>query len=255
MNTLTFTKDGLKWSLITNNLWGAIVRAKDYLFLEITPLNGKYKVKYRNIEIASYDKEEIKFMQKLYNIGPKADYTLAFMLGQHYDHYEWIEECNDLKELADLLENQVTFDIAFLGDVDAGGVPDIEKNKFGKHLNRDEAMENMYTAPIQEVTFNLPHNGFFTVTANFDMVSHSELEVESFLHPENAIKFAEKMKENFLNDIPEDGSLDEESSFHEHTEGFFLETNEIFHFYGVSKNGENYITISVTKTNFKDLSK
>lgn len=134
MNTLTFTKNGLKWSRITNNLWGAMVEARDYLFLEILPLNGKYKVIYRNIEIKYYDKKEIKLMRQLYNIGPKADYTLAFILGQHYNHYEWIEVCNNLKELANLLENQVTFDIAFLGDVDTEGVPDLDNNMFRKRL-------------------------------------------------------------------------------------------------------------------------
>lgn len=137
MNTLTFIKDGLKWSRITNNLWGAIVGPKDYLFIEISPLKGGYIVKYRNIEIKDYDKEEIKLMRELYKIGPKADYTLAFMLGQHYDHYEWIEECNDIHELTNLLVNQTTFDIAFLGDVDAAGIPDIDRNMFGKILKKD----------------------------------------------------------------------------------------------------------------------
>ncbi|MGE7843653.1 hypothetical protein ACQKNX_23090 [Lysinibacillus sp. NPDC093712] len=131
MNTLTFIKDGLKWSRITNNLWGAMVKRKNYIFIEVTPLNGKYKVKYRNIEIKRYEKQEINLMRQLYNVV-QADYTLAFVLGQHYDHYEWIEECNDLKELADLIEKRVTFDFCFLGDVDASGVPDINKNIFRK---------------------------------------------------------------------------------------------------------------------------
>lgn len=95
-------------------------------------------------------------------------------------------------------------------------------------------------------------NGFFVVTANFDMASYGELEVESFQQPENAIAFAQKMKEKFLDDIPENGALDEESSFQEQDEGFFLAPDEIFNFYGVSKNGENFVTIRVTKTNFKD---
>lgn len=85
---------------------------------------------------------------------------------------------------------------------------------------------------------------FYTVTANFDMSNHSELEVESFLKLENANAFGQSMKEEFLNQIPCDGALDKESSDHEF--------DELFYFYGVSEDGENFITIRVIETTFKD---
>lgn len=94
------------------------------------------------------------------------------------------------------------------------------------------------------VSFKLPQNGFFTVTANFDMESYSELEVANFLHPENAISYAFMMKERFLNDIP-NGALDEKSSF--------IDEDEIFRFVGTSEIGDNFVSINVERTNFKDL--
>ena len=132
MNMLRFEKDGLKWSRVANNIWGAMVEPKDYLFIEVTPINGKYKLIYRNVEIKDYTSLEKKLMRRIYNIGPKADFTLAYVLGQHYNHYEWIEECSDYKALKELFELQTSFDVAFLGDVDAEGIPDRNKNIFGK---------------------------------------------------------------------------------------------------------------------------
>jgi hypothetical protein len=85
---------------------------------------------------------------------------------------------------------------------------------------------------------------FYTVTANFDMAQHSDLIVHSFLQLENANAFGQSMKEEFLKQIPCDGALDEEASDHEHDEHFF--------FYGVSENGENFITIRVIETTFMD---
>lgn len=87
-------------------------------------------------------------------------------------------------------------------------------------------------------------NSFYTVTANFDMAQHGDLEVQSFLQLENANAFGQSMKEEFLNQIPCNGALDEEASDHEHDEYFF--------FYGVSENGENFVTIRVTQTTFTD---
>lgn len=110
-------------------------------------------------------------------------------------------------------------------------------------------MPVMNTTPFQqrqEVVFKLPQNGFFTVTANFDMESYCELEVANFLHAENAISYAHMMKEKFLNDIP-NGTLNEGCSFQE-------DEDEIFHFVGMSEIGDNYVSINVENTNFKDLS-
>lgn len=85
---------------------------------------------------------------------------------------------------------------------------------------------------------------FYTVTANFDMSNHSNLQVGSFLHLENANAFGQCMKEEFLSQIPYDGALDEDDSDHEY--------EEYFYFYGVSKCGENFVTIRVTQTTFMD---
>ena len=85
---------------------------------------------------------------------------------------------------------------------------------------------------------------FYTVTANFDMSNHSDLEVKSFLHLENANAFGQNMKEEFLKEIPSNGELDEDASDHEHDAHFY--------FYGVSKCGENFVTVRVTETTFED---
>lgn len=85
---------------------------------------------------------------------------------------------------------------------------------------------------------------FYTVTANFDMSNHSDLQVESFLHLENANAFGEEMKDEFLNEIPRNGALDNEDSDFEY--------DELFYFYGVSACGENFVTVRVVETTFKD---
>ncbi|GAB0171770.1 hypothetical protein LSPCS325_52070 [Lysinibacillus sp. CTST325] len=95
------------------------------------------------------------------------------------------------------------------------------------------------------------HNGFFAVTANFDMASYGDLQVEIFLQLEKAIEFAKTMKEQFLNEIPDNGSLDEESSIQEH-ENYFDQPNVHFYFYGVSENGENFVAVMVFQSNFMD---
>jgi len=103
----------------------------------------------------------------------------------------------------------------------------------------------MNTTPFQqrqEVVFILPQNGFFTVTANFDMESYCEIEVANFLHAENAISYADMIKEKFLNEIP-NGEL----------RFSFQKEDEIFHFVGMSEIGDNYVSINVENTNFKDL--
>jgi len=109
-------------------------------------------------------------------------------------------------------------------------------------------MTVMNTTPlqqIQEVVSKLPQNGFFTVTANFDMESYYEIEVAYFLHAENPISYAHMMKEKFLNDIP-NGALNEEFSYKE-------DEDAILDFVGMSEIGQNYVLINVKNTNFKDL--
>ncbi|MFJ7954313.1 hypothetical protein ACIQZG_22685 [Lysinibacillus sp. NPDC096418] len=88
------------------------------------------------------------------------------------------------------------------------------------------------------------HKGFFIVTAYFDMASYGDLKVGSFLHLENANSFGQMMKEKFLKMIPCNGALDEEFSEHEY--------EEYFYFKGVSKDGENFVTVEVAKMNFMD---
>lgn len=86
---------------------------------------------------------------------------------------------------------------------------------------------------------------FYTVSANFDMAQYSELTIKSFLNLKAANDFAKEQKEEFMNQIPNDGKLDEESSDHEHN-------GELFFFYGVSEDGENFITVCVTEEMFWD---
>lgn len=86
-------------------------------------------------------------------------------------------------------------------------------------------------------------SGFYTVTANFDMAQYGDLEMKNFLHPQNAIAFGKEMKEIFLSEIP-DRELDMEDTIEC--------TDEYFYFYGVSKNGENFVTIRIELTNFED---
>lgn len=83
-------------------------------------------------------------------------------------------------------------------------------------------------------------SGFYTVTANFDMAQYGDLEVRSFQHLHNAIAFGEEMKEKFLSEIP-DRELDMEDT-----------TDEYCYFYGVSENGENFVTVRIDLTNFAD---
>lgn len=118
-----------------------MVAPKDYVFIEVSPFNGTYTVKYRNIQIKDYDKKEILSVRKLYKIAYRADYSLAFVLGQHYDHYEWIEECDSYNALSTLINEQTSFDVYFLGDVDAAGVPDINNNVFGKVIISDSKVK------------------------------------------------------------------------------------------------------------------
>ena len=85
---------------------------------------------------------------------------------------------------------------------------------------------------------------FYLVTANFDMASYSDLKVETFLNLENANAFGQEMKDEFLNQIPRGGALDNEDSDFEY--------DEFFYFYGVSACGENFVTVRVVETTFLD---
>lgn len=85
---------------------------------------------------------------------------------------------------------------------------------------------------------------FYTAIVNFDMSTYSEVKVKSFLNLENANKWAIEEKQEFLNQIPCNGALDEEQSDHEY--------DDLFFFYGVSRDGENFVTIRVIKDTFVD---
>ncbi|PEB42216.1 hypothetical protein [Bacillus pseudomycoides] len=89
---------------------------------------------------------------------------------------------------------------------------------------------------------------FYTVTANFDMAQYGDLVVEQFLELGNAIDFAEEQKTEFLNQIPSNGALDEEDSTYEN----YGVNSPHYYFYGVLKNGENFVTVRVTESKFKD---
>jgi len=89
-------------------------------------------------------------------------------------------------------------------------------------------------------------NGFFVVTAKFEMSNYSEYEIAHYIHLPNAVAFAQMMKEKFQKECLGNEELGEEVSF--------IDNNNIHHYHGVSKNGKNCVTIKVDNTNFKDLS-
>ena len=85
---------------------------------------------------------------------------------------------------------------------------------------------------------------FYTVSANFDMVSSGSLEIKSFLLLENANNFAREQWKEFLSEIPE-GKLDPMFTEEEITDGRLF-------FYGTSEEGENIVTIRVNTATFED---
>lgn len=90
----------------------------------------------------------------------------------------------------------------------------------------------------------------YTVTVDFDMSSpyNSELLTESFLDVNKAITYAREQKQEFLNRISNDGALDEGmSTFEGEIE------REIFYFHGLSKDGEDSVTIHVFEAKLKDI--
>lgn len=90
----------------------------------------------------------------------------------------------------------------------------------------------------------------YTVTVDLDMSSpyNSELLTESFLDVNNAITYAREQKQEFLNRISNDGALDEGmSTFEGEIE------REIFYFHGLSKDGEDSVTIHVFEAKLKDI--
>ncbi|PEM69353.1 hypothetical protein [Bacillus pseudomycoides] len=91
---------------------------------------------------------------------------------------------------------------------------------------------------------------FYTVTANFDMAQYGDLVVEQFLELGNAIDFAKEQKTEFLNQIPSNGALDEEDTMSEN----YGVNGQHYFFYGVSEDGENFVTIRVVESKFKDRS-
>lgn len=95
-------------------------------------------------------------------------------------------------------------------------------------------------------------NLFYTVVASFNMASYGEIVNETFLHLKNANKFAAEQKQDFFNRVQSESTtyssgviLDEFFSVHE-------ENERLFYFYGVTEDGENVVTVSVTETSFID---
>ncbi|PFW93898.1 hypothetical protein COL87_01190 [Bacillus pseudomycoides] len=102
----------------------------------------------------------------------------------------------------------------------------------------------------------LANNGgdtlFYTVVASFNMASYGEVVNETFLHLENANKFAAEQKQDFFDRVRKESTnyysgvvLDEDFSIHE-------ENKRLFYFYGVTDDGDNVVTASVTESVFMD---
>ncbi|MFD4932162.1 hypothetical protein ACFWMS_25365 [Peribacillus butanolivorans] len=89
---------------------------------------------------------------------------------------------------------------------------------------------------------------FYRVTADFDMSAHGNLEVKEFLNLDNALIEAAYQVNDFINCIPYNGELDQEDTDWEASE------HEIFRFYGVSRTGEDIVTVRVTEGTFEDVS-
>lgn len=93
---------------------------------------------------------------------------------------------------------------------------------------------------------------FYTVVAIFNMFSYGEVVVETFVSLENANKSAAKQKQDFFDRVQKESKdyyfgvvLDEDFSIHE-------ENEKLFYFYGVTDDGENAVTVSVTESTFTD---
>lgn len=110
-----------------------------------------------------------------------------------------------------------------------GLIPPINKWRLSKMKSIEEILEN----------------GFYLVTANFDMAEYSDYEAETFILISEANKFAKSMKKRFLDEIP-NGKLDKEGCFQDCEGG-------LFSFSGESKNGENFVTIRVCLKHFRDV--
>ncbi|MFB5561892.1 hypothetical protein [Bacillus cereus] len=88
----------------------------------------------------------------------------------------------------------------------------------------------------------------YIVSVNFDMSHKNELITEIFLDVNKAIIYAQEQKQEFLNQISNDGALDEEmTTFEDEKE------NEIFYFHGLSQDREDSVIIHVFKAKFKDI--
>jgi hypothetical protein len=86
---------------------------------------------------------------------------------------------------------------------------------------------------------------FYTVSACFDMSQYGDVAVKSFLKYENAKKWAALQVQKFLKEIPNNGALDDDASM-DHSD------HELFYYYGVSADGENFVTVQVEETTFAD---
>ncbi|KAB2328960.1 hypothetical protein F7731_23705 [Cytobacillus depressus] len=85
---------------------------------------------------------------------------------------------------------------------------------------------------------------FFTVMAAFEYTQYGGKNlVQSFQKLENAEKFAEEMKNDFLSYIQKKGALDREESY---------EKEFGLYFYGISEDGKDFCAVKIEKTDFWD---
>ena len=92
----------------------------------------------------------------------------------------------------------------------------------------------------------MPTTQFFTVTARFDLRQHGYLDVKSFKHRKNALKFALEKKDEFIIEIP-DGVLDEDETIDNFND---LTAEQVF--YGVCAENVNFVEIRITPDSLLD---
>jgi hypothetical protein len=85
---------------------------------------------------------------------------------------------------------------------------------------------------------------FYTVIKNFDMSQYGETDAKVFKKLENANKFADGLWKEFLEQIPEGKLCQDDSEIDL--------ANEFRQYYGVSENGENFVSIRVVEDHFQD---
>jgi hypothetical protein len=86
--------------------------------------------------------------------------------------------------------------------------------------------------------------GFYRMTAYFDLSSYNDVRVKEYLNLDNALADATYQVHDYLNLI-NDGALDP-------IESDWDSVGQPFRFYGVDKDGENFVTVEVEEVDFED---